>query len=222
MRHRFHSICPYFAMFPESFAEQWLERLTRRNDVVLDPFSGRGTTAFQSLLMGRRAVACDVNDVAYCLTKAKTDAPKLASIIRRVAQLEKSFDGRHWRHAAESKAEFFHYAFAPKTLQHLLYLRESLNWRTARVDTMIAALVLGSLHGEMDKSASYLSNQMPRTISTKPAYSVRFWKRHRLKPPAREIFELLRSRAKFRYQSDPPEGDAFILHRDMRRLAESS
>ena len=25
MRHRFHALCPYFAMFPESFAEYWIK-----------------------------------------------------------------------------------------------------------------------------------------------------------------------------------------------------
>ncbi len=218
MRHRFHSICPYFAMFPEAFAETWVNRLTRRNDVVLDPFSGRGTTAFQSLLMGRRAVACDVNDVAYCLTKAKTNAPKLSSVKRRIEQLEEKFDGRKWRHPAECAMEFFHHAFHPVTLQQLIYLRDTLQWRKARVDTMLAALVLGSLHGEMDKSTSYLSNQMPRTISTKPAYSVRFWKRRRLMAPERNVFDLLRSRAVFRYESEPPERNAIVIHRDMREL----
>ena len=34
MRHRFHSICPYFAMFPESFAETWISNLTKRGDTV--------------------------------------------------------------------------------------------------------------------------------------------------------------------------------------------
>ena len=37
MRHRFHALCPYFAMFPESFAENWIKRLTRPKDIVLDP-----------------------------------------------------------------------------------------------------------------------------------------------------------------------------------------
>ena len=54
MRHRFHSICPYFAMFPESFAEYWIAALTKPSDLVLDPFSGRGTTATCALLMDRR------------------------------------------------------------------------------------------------------------------------------------------------------------------------
>lgn len=218
MRHRFHSLCPYFAMFPESFAETWIERLTKRNDVVLDPFSGRGTTAFQAVVMGRRAVACDVNDVAFCVTRAKTNAPSLSSLRRRLTQLENGFDGRKWRYPADQSDTFFHYAFSRRTLQQLLYLRSILNWRRGTVDAMVASLVLGSLHGEMDKSSSYLSNQMPRTISTKPAYSIRFWQQRNLEPPERDVFELLRDRAEFRYVSEPPVGDALVFHQDMREL----
>ena len=57
MRHRFHSMCPYFAMFPESFAERWIKRLTRPGETVLDPFSGRGTTALTALLNGREVLS---------------------------------------------------------------------------------------------------------------------------------------------------------------------
>jgi hypothetical protein len=219
MRHRFHSLCPYFAMFPESFAETWIERLTKPREVILDPFSGRGTTAFQALLMGRRAVACDVNDVAYCLTKAKTSAPALSVLRRRLTQLDNGFDRRQWRYAADSCPEFFHFAFSRRTLQQLMYLRQVLNWRSSSVDAIVAALALGSLHGEMDKSSSYFSNQMPRTISTKPAYSVRFWKHRDLEPPERDVFGILRARAAFRYESQPPRGQALVFHRDMRELA---
>ncbi len=218
MRHRFHALCPYFAMFPESFAEHWIKKLTRPGDLVLDPFSGRGTTAFSALLLGRSAIACDVNDVAYCLTKAKTSAPQLPVLRRRITELEHGFRARNWKKKAKQYPEFFHVAYSECTLQQLLYLRESLFWRTARTDTMIAALVLGSLHGEMDKSSSYLSNQMPRTISTKPAYSLRFWKIRGLEPPDRNIFSLLRRRATFRYETLPPSGKAFVFNRDMREL----
>ena len=213
MRHRFHSLCPYFATFPESFAETWIDRLTRKGEFVLDPFSGRGTTAFQALLMGRKAVACDVNDVAFCLTHAKTHAPSLRSLRRRIAQLEADFDARRWCRSAEAKTEFFQFAFQRRTLQQLLYLRNSLRWRTNRADGMIAALVLGSLHGEMDKSSAYLSNQMPRTIATKPGYSVRFWKERGLQPPRRDVFDKLRDRASFRYETAPPIGEAMVFQR---------
>ena len=68
MRHRFHSLCPYFAMFPESFAEKWIGQLTTTGETVLDPFAGRGTAPFQALLMGRNAIAGDTNPVAYCVS----------------------------------------------------------------------------------------------------------------------------------------------------------
>jgi len=209
-------------MFPESFAEKWILDLSRPGDVVLDPFCGRGTTPFQAILMDRRAIGCDVNDVAYCLTKAKTAAPRLLSVERRLSNLEDCFDARSWRHPAARLPVFFAHAFHRRTLQQICYLREVLDWKNARTDAMIAALVLGSLHGEMDKSSSYLSNQMPRTISTKPDYSMRFWEQRGLLPPRRDVFSLLRERARFRYRSVPPIQRAKVLHCDMRRLPNCS
>ena len=218
MRHRFHALCPYFAIFPEHFAEKWILRLSKPGEYVLDPFCGRGTTPFQAMLLGRGTVACDTNDVAYCLTRAKTDPPTLSDLSGRIAELKNQFDGRRVAHEARSLSEFFHLAYDHNVLLRLLYLRKTLQWKNDRTDCMIAALVLGSLHGEATKSASYLSNQMPRTISTKPEYSIRFWKKRGLKPESRDVFELLLRRAKFRYESELPQGRALVFHQDMRML----
>ena len=218
MRHRFHALCPYFAMFPETFVEKWVDRLTKRNQVVLDPFCGRGTTPFQSLLMGRKALASDVNPVAYCVTRAKTNAPSAMAVRQRITRLESKFDVRMWEPARRHTSEFFHYAYNRSTLRQLLFLRAELEWERSDTDCMIAALVLGSLHGESEKSKSYLSNQMPRTISTKPAYSVRFWKTHGYEAPERDVFALLRDRVAFRYESDPPTRAGTVLRTDMREL----
>lgn len=205
-------------MFPEAFAEEWITRLTRPGDLVLDPFCGRGTTPFSAVLLGRRAVATDVNHVAYCITKAKTQAPSLSSVRRRVSLLEKSYRSRTWLRHVAKMPDFFAAAYHRDTLAVLLYLRQELHWRTSRVDAMIAALVLGSLHGECDKSASYFSNQMPRTISTKPAYSVRFWEERGLLPPERCVFSILRQRLTFRYETAPAEGTCDVYNTDMRLL----
>lgn len=218
MRNRFHALCPYFAMFPESFAERWIERLTRPGDVVLDPFCGRGTTPFQGLLLGRAVVGCDVNPVAYCVSRAKTDPPALTSLVRRIADLERRFVPSDREAERKRLPEFFRIAFAPPTLRQILFLRENLAWRTRRTDCMLAALVLGSLHGESDKSSRFLSHQMPHTISTKPDYSVRFWKARGTRAPRRDAFALLREMAEFRYASPTARGPALVLHDDMRRL----
>jgi len=218
MRHRFHALCSYFAMFPESFAERWIQELTRRGDTILDPFCGRGTAPFQALLMGRQAVGCDTNAVAYCVSRAKTNAPAVGYVLRRIDELEELFDGRRGRAEVGSLPEFFRYAFHPDTLAQLLHLRRELDYMGSTTDCMVTALILGSLHGEMDRSSRFLSNQMPHTISTKPAYSVRFWRERRLKAPQRDAFEVLREQARFRYASDRPSGRASVFHMDMRDL----
>jgi len=217
-RNRFHSLCPYFAMFPESFVETWVNRLTKPCQVVLDPFCGRGTTPFQSVLMGRRAIGCDTNPVAYCISRAKTQYISAAAIRRRVTQLELDFAPEEWEPLRRRMPEFFRMAFSATTLRQLLFLRGQLAWQQNRSDCMIAALLLGALHGESKKSASYLSNQMPRTISTKPDYSVRFWRKHGYKAPRRDAFELLRRLISFRYESSLPNGKAEIFNGDMRNL----
>ena len=208
-------------MFPESFAKRWIEELSKPGEFVLDPFCGRGTTPFQAMLLGRNAVGCDTNNVAFCLTSAKTHAPLLDLVLERMEQLEERYDlmgcgGEDEQ--AKDLGEFFEWAFAGGVLSRLLYLRGALNWREDRRDCMIAALVLGALHGEVTKSGSYLSNQMPRTISTKPEYSIRFWKKRNLYPIDIDVFDLLRRRAKFRYESQVPKGEAFVYHDDMRVL----
>ena len=217
-RHRFHGLCPFFAMFPESFAERWIDRVSSRNDTILDPFCGRGTAPFQAILMDRSAVACDINPVAYCITRAKTNPPLQSVVRRRLTVLEKAFDSAEWESWRRCLPRFFRVGYSPRTLRQILYLRSCLKWRTSDTDCMIAALCLGSLHGESEKSPSYFSNQMPRTISTKPEYSIRFWQKHRYKAPKRDVFDLLRKRLDYRYESPLPERRAGVYLDDMRNL----
>jgi len=218
VRHRFHALCPYFAMFPESFAEHWLARLTRPGDLVLDPFCGRGTAPFQALLMGRQSVGCDTNPVAYCISRAKTNAPPLSRLLTRIDELEHAFKKSPLSEHSAPLHAFFRHAYHRTTLLHLTFLRNTLRMRQTSTDCMISALALGSLHGETERSDRFLSNQMPHTISTKPEYSIRFWEQHGYKPPERDTFELLRRQAIYRYESGRPRGQSMILNLDMREL----
>ena len=56
MRHPLHSICPYFAMFPEDFVTTQLYAYTRRGDTVFDPFSGAGNDGVRE--PSKRAPGC--------------------------------------------------------------------------------------------------------------------------------------------------------------------
>ena len=223
MRHPLHAICPYFAMFPEGFVEEHVARFTKPGEgLVFDPFAGRGTTLFQSLLMGRRAAAVDVNPVAYCVTGAKARVPRLSQVLDRVNELDVCYHAQtNGALEAERQAlpPFFRVCFSPSTLRELLFLREYLDWRGDALDRFIAALSLGCLHGETGKPMQYFSNQMPRTISTKPEYSLRYWRRNGLRPPRRDAFRILRERAAYRLQGPRPARAGIVRLGDARGAA---
>jgi hypothetical protein len=217
-RHRFHSICPYFAMFPETFVRRNVLAWSRRDDLVLDPFSGRGTTVFESLLNGRKGLGCDTNPVAVCLSKAKADPPSLWDITERLGSLERGAR-RFISKAPEISDEFFNLCFHRETLRQLLFLRKKLDWRDDRTDCFIAALALGCLHGESHRTELCFSNRMPRTISTKPAYSVRWWRQKGCIPPERDVFTILRASAEYRFESAIPAIKGKVVEGDVRQAS---
>ena len=219
MRHRFHSICPYFAMFPETFVEKHLAA-TKYDGVVFDPFCGRGTTVFESLIRGRLAAGCDVHPVAVCVSGAKSDPPQKTEVYERLAQLEKESRTESTVEVMSEMKEFFSLCFESSTLSQVKFLRKMLQWKTDRIDRFIATLALGALHGESHRSPNYFSNRMPRTISTKPAYSVRWWKKHGYEPPKRDVFEILRKVNEYRFRTPPPELRGEVAMSDARRVFE--
>jgi hypothetical protein len=85
--HSFHPMCSYLASFPAGLVHAFIARYTRPGDVVLDPFSGRGTTPLQACAEGRIGAGNDLNPFAHILTAAKVDPPTKADIKTRVASL---------------------------------------------------------------------------------------------------------------------------------------
>src|SRR6266850_3038006 len=85
--HSFHPMCSYLASFPAALAHAFIGRYSRRGDVVLDPFSGRGTTPLQACAEGRIGVGNDLNPFAHLLTAAKVEPATRADTSTRVAAL---------------------------------------------------------------------------------------------------------------------------------------
>lgn len=217
MRNPLHAICPYFAMFPESFVQKQLLAYSRPGDKVFDPFCGRGTTILEGLLNDRQAIGSDINPVAACVSGAKAEIPRLPAVVERIDRLEAEFAETV---AIEPPTEvFFLHCFSEPTLKQVLFLQRSLDWRLDPIDRFVAALTLGVLHGESHRTALCLSNRMPRTISTKPDYSVRWWQERGLRPPNRDAFSILRKSAAFRLTSEVPKRKGQVVLGDARSAA---
>ncbi len=159
-----NAICPYWTMFPLDFPLRALAD-GRPGEWVLDPFCGRGTTLFAARKLGMGTVGIDSNPVAAAIAQAKLVAPRPASVVRLAREL---LDGAP---AQEPEGDYWRLAYSPGVLQSLCRLREGLIGREDAVAAGLRGVLLGCLHGRLNKrAASYLSNQMPRTYATKKVF----------------------------------------------------
>jgi hypothetical protein len=190
-KHALNAICPYFTMFPLEYPFRILKKYEHENPIVLDPFCGRGTTIYAARELGVSAWGIDSSPIAVAIARAKlasASLPEILALAMKLISKEPSYI---------PDTPFFRKAFHPQTLREICSLREGLlRIRKERgASALLRAAALGCLHGPLNKTpdnAAYFSNQMPRTFSSKPDYSVRFWKERNLKAPDVKVIDVLR------------------------------
>jgi len=84
--HSIHEIS-YRACYKPQLPRFFIERLTQKNDVVYDPFLGRGTTLIEANLLGRRVVGNDVNPLSAILTAPRLSPPNIFEIKQRLEKV---------------------------------------------------------------------------------------------------------------------------------------
>jgi DNA methylase len=241
--HSFHPMCSYLASFPAALAHAFIARYSRPGDVVLDPFSGRGTTPLQACAEGRIGVGNDLNPFAHLLTASKVAPATRAGAMTRVAGLRLGWNAaapawtalaeRVVRHpektlipvagsgtgasheGTESVPLEVALAFHPDTLGQLLFVRTSLRLDD-RTDRFLAAAITGILHG---KSASYLSELMPNTFSMAPRYVREFAARTAFASPRRDVFDGLGRKVDRLFRQPGPSTEGIALLGDARDVA---
>ncbi len=218
MNNPLHAICSYMAMFPANLPHHFIDKYSDEGNIILDPFSGRGTTVLEACLMRRIGIGNDKSPLAYVLTKSKSNIPQKGRIISRIEELEKKFNS--CKVGISKEDQNIKMIFSNYTLKQLISLKNNLNWKKSNVDNFIAALVLGAIHGG---SESYFSLRMPNTFSMSPNYVKNYIKKHGLKKPKREIFKILKMRLDRFYQKHNIKGKTFNKDaRNLKKIKDSS
>jgi DNA methylase len=213
---RLNGLCPYYTMFPLSFPFDALAN-SKVGEWVLDPFCGRGTTILAARLRGLPSVGVDSNPIAGAIASAKLPHVRACEIIALARDI--LTDVQPGRVRATPKGEFWDLCYAPSTLHDICRIRNYLLTQcSTRVEVALRGVMLGILHGpQTQKTPTYLSNQMPRTYSTKPVSAVHFWKRRQVKPPELDVLAAISRRARFSFKAVPPTTLGKLITGDSRK-----
>lgn len=148
--HPLHEIS-YRACFKAELPNFFISRLTKPGDSVYDPFSGRGTTAVESALLGRRVVANDINPLSIILARPRIAPPSLDEVRQRLAEIP--FASPYIASEAIAADDidlspFYH----PETEKEIRALRAYLHWRRSNgeedgIDAWIRMVATNRLTG---------------------------------------------------------------------------
>ncbi len=159
--HSLHYVVSYRASFKPELPDFCIRRYSKKGDIVLDPFSGRGTTVLQANLLGRVGWGCDVNPLAVRMTQAKTNPVGLDKIVLRLNEVD-------FRRPVdlEGYSEYFAPFYHPDTYRELINLRNAIRRSRDMVNSFIELLALSRLHGH---SPGFFSVYSFPQISIPPA-----------------------------------------------------
>lgn len=112
--HSLHEVS-YRACFKPQLPRFFVERLTRPDDLVYDPFMGRGTTLLEAALLARVPVGCDINPLSKVLVEPRLRPPSLEAVRERLSRVDWSANGEF----PDDLLTFYH----PATLREICALK---------------------------------------------------------------------------------------------------
>jgi DNA modification methylase len=78
----------YRACFKAELPRFFINLLTKENDIVYDPFAGRGTTIIEAALLKRNVVANDINPLSNVLSMPRLFVPTYSEVEERLNEIK--------------------------------------------------------------------------------------------------------------------------------------
>lgn len=194
-----NNINSYLAMFPLKVPLKFIEEYSNKNDLVMDNFSGRGTTLTACRMLERNFIGNDLSPYAFVISRFKTikniTKKEIFDYIDKL-EIEYVKEFKNKEISLDNEMLLF---YDPKTLKELLFLREKIgkNWQNnSDIENAVLTFLLSILQGKerKDGTSAYLSVSMPNTISLSPNYVSNYVKKHNLEIKYRNCFSTLKQR----------------------------
>lgn len=189
--HSLHHTCSRTGAFPPILARYFILRYSDPENLVLDPFSGKGTAPLEACIFGRKGIGNDISPEAFVLTHAMVRPVDLGKALDYIKDLEEAttclkFDLR----TINRNVRLF---YDKETLRQILKVRFRLKDQLSDTAFFIKALMCGILHGS---SGISLSLPCSHSFSMSPNYVRNYVKENKLERPLRNVFDCLRKKAR--------------------------
>ena len=204
--HPMHGMASRSGSFPPALADYFINNFSKIGDLVLDPYSGKGTAPYQACLLDRIGFGVDVTPEAYVLTGAKVNGIKHEEAAEYLKSIRFGISEENIKDVPSDVKVFF----SIKTLAQILVIRERLledfgfdsnkfNYEIGQVShqtktkkEQLAQYWLGILIGILHGSSSYsLSLPCSHSFSMAPNYTKNYAKKHNLKKPDRNVIQCM-------------------------------
>ncbi len=180
----------YRACFKPQLPRFFINLLTKKGDVVYDPFSGRGTTVIEAGLLGRDVYANDANPLSRIMTEPRFFPPDITAVEKRLASIP-----RKGGQASINLSMFYH----PDTEKEIVALREYLlerkkECRDDMTDRWIAMVATNRLTGHSKGFFSVYT--LPPNQAVSPQSQERINKKRQQIPEYRDTHNIILSKSK--------------------------
>lgn len=181
----------YRACFKAELPRFFITRYTRENDVVYDPFMGRGTTPIETALNRRIPFGADVNPLSKIFTDPRLDIPRESEILDRLSSIPLKCD-----HDPDIDLSMF---FHSETLDEILGLKEYLSNRREEgkedsCDRFIRMVASNRLTGH--SSGFFSVYTLPPNQAASPESQIRINRKLGQVPTYRNVRELTAKKVK--------------------------
>ena len=210
--HPMHGMASRSGSFPSALADYFINNFSNVGDLILDPYSGKGTAPYQACLLDRVGFGTDVTPEAYILTGAKVHTINHEEAVSYLKSIRFGISNINIKHVPSEVKVFF----STKTLAQILVIRErlleDLELEAEKIDyangdlfhtaktkkQQLAQYWLGILVGILHGSSTYsLSLPCSHSFSMAPNYTKNYAKKHKLKKPDRNVINCMIQRSNF-------------------------
>lgn len=181
----------YRACFKPQLPNYFINRYTRKGDVVYDPFGGRGTTAVEAALMGRKVIQNDINPISTILSAGRLAVPSLRQVEDRLAEIKIDKNLK-----SDIDLSMF---YEEKTLNEILSLRKyfSIREENGTFDTVDAWIRMVATNRLTGHSSGFFSvYTMPPNQAVSAVSQIRINEKRKQTPTYRDTKKIIIKKSK--------------------------